>query len=431
MASSGYLWIGTSIGVVLIYKIPLLEGVPLVSGKPHLAMDGHRESVRVLLTVKTMATVSSTRVSQFMSDEKARNISFLQRIPIAADGEYLDTLPRILEDEELPLRQGSFGFDVLPSEGPPGKSSTLPINPIISEENGIEAVTGIEEEAEVIAGKENIVVTTEEQLLTSEFPNGPSELEERHSEDSTEASLHLDEKDQLVNGLDEHPAVKEIDAQVSEDESKPEGDESKPEGDESKLERNDSKPEEGESKPEGDERKPGVEMNGNNEDLQQQKPQVTSSTLAAEVSLNAKKSELQEDSIYSYPTELDTFRRLNTPDSAASVNTVSSHEYDPALTDESYEVGKAPSPYEDPATLEHTGPISAPDFFSPVDSTMPSIPGRSTQPHEGAIYILTAGRGLVNLRPGRRRSSVLFPSASSTALTSVRNEGCMIAYEIF
>ena len=406
-----------------------------MSGKPHLAMDGHRESVRVLLTVKTMATVSSLRVSQFMSDEKARNISFLQHIPIAADGEYLDTLPRISENEELPLRQG---FNVLPSEGPPGKSSTLPINPITSEENGIEAVTGIEEEAEVIAGKENIVVTTEEQLLTSEFPNGPSELEERHSEDSTEASLHLDEKDQLVNGLDKHPAVKEIDTQVSEDESKPEGDESKPEGDESKpegdeskLERNDSKPEEGESKPERDESKPGVEMNGNNEDLQQQKPQVTSSTLAAEVSLNAKKSELQEDSIYSYPTELDTFRRLNTPDSAASVNTVSSHEYDPALTDESYEVGKAPSPYEDPATLEHTGPISAPDFFSPVDSTMPSIPGRSTQPHEGAIYILTAGRGLVNLRPGRRRSSVLFPSASSTSLTSVRNEGCMIAYEIF
>ena len=267
-----------------------------MSGKPHLAMDGHRESVRVLLTVKTMATVSSLRVSQFMSDEKARNISFLQHIPIAADGEYLDTLPRISENEELPLRQG---FNVLPSEGPPGKSSTLPINPITSEENGIEAVTGIEEEAEVIAGKENIVVTTEEQLLTSEFPNGPSELEERHSEDSTEASLHLDEKDQLVNGLDKHPAVKEIDTQVSEDESKPEGDESKPEGDESKpegdeskLERNDSKPEEGESKPERDESKPGVEMNGNNEDLQQQKPQVTSSTLAAEVSLNAKKSEL-------------------------------------------------------------------------------------------------------------------------------------------
>ena len=466
MASSGYLWIGTSIGVILIYKIPLLEGVPLVSGKPHLAMDGHREAVRVLLTVKTVATVSSMRVSQFMSDERARNIGFLERIP---DGEYmetpLNTLPRIPENGELGLKQDSLGLGILPSEGPPSRSSTLPFNQHTDEENGTQAVTGIEEEAEVMAGTENTVVTTEEQPLTSEFANGPSDQEERNSQDSTEASQDLVEKDLLVNGLDEHPAVKETDSQVSEGESKPE-DESKqengmePEGDDGKAEaegdEEDGRKPEDESKPEGkedgegDESKAEAKSDGseadvgvtvNNEDSQLQKPLVASSNLTAEVSLNAKISELQTDSIYSYPTELDTFRRLNTPDgtfrrlntpdSAASVTTASSHEYDGIAMDESYEVGKAPSPYEDPATLEHTGPVSAPEFFSPVDSTMPSIPGRSTQPHEGAVYVLTAGRGLVNLRPGRRRSSVLFPSAGNASLTSVRNEGCMIAYEIF
>lgn len=80
MASSGYLWIGTSIGVILIYRIPYLEGIPIVSGKPYLAMDGHKGSVRVLLPVKTMATISSSRVSQFLSDEQTRRTSIVSLV---------------------------------------------------------------------------------------------------------------------------------------------------------------------------------------------------------------------------------------------------------------------------------------------------------------------------------------------------------------
>ena len=71
MAASGFLWIGTSIGLILIYRIPHLEGIPIISGKPYLAMDGHKGAVRVL-PVKTKATISRSRVGQFLSDEQRR-----------------------------------------------------------------------------------------------------------------------------------------------------------------------------------------------------------------------------------------------------------------------------------------------------------------------------------------------------------------------
>lgn len=72
MAASGFLWIGTSTGLILIYRIPHLEGIPIISGKPYLAMDGHKGAVRVLLSVMTKATISSSRVDQFLSDEQRR-----------------------------------------------------------------------------------------------------------------------------------------------------------------------------------------------------------------------------------------------------------------------------------------------------------------------------------------------------------------------
>ena len=115
--------------------------------------------------------------------------------------------------------------------------------------------------------------------------------------------------------------------------------------------------------------------------------------------------------------------RVASPDSAVSS---SSHGYDTVHSGEA-------SPYEDPTTLEHGGPVSAgPVLFSPVasTSTVPTIPGRSTEPQEGAVFLLTAGRGLVNLRPGYR-TTVLFPTPGSSAVSSSDgDEGCMIAYEV-
>ena len=81
------------------------------------------------------------------------------------------------------------------------------------------------------------------------------------------------------------------------------------------------------------------------------------------------------------------------------------------------------SPYEDPTTLKHGGPVSAPVLFSPVasTSTVPTIPGKSTEPQEGAVFLLTAGRGLMNFRPGYK-AGILLPTPSSSAASSSDGE---------
>ncbi len=42
----GYFWVGTSVGIIMVYRIPLIEGVPLITAKPYLAMDGHKGQVQ-------------------------------------------------------------------------------------------------------------------------------------------------------------------------------------------------------------------------------------------------------------------------------------------------------------------------------------------------------------------------------------------------
>ena len=378
MASSGYLWVGTSIGALLVYNMPHLEGVPLVTGKPYLAMDAHREAVRVLLTVKTMATVSSTRVSQFIYDEQARNISFLKHIPVFGDGGLTDTLPRILEEEEMPSNGGTLMHSIISTdvEEPHVQSPTPPLIQFSSEET--DNVEGGERVGSTL-DKEN-----QSMPWVSVTVQGGNQLQ-----DSAEVSLlHLSGKEigHVINRLDK-TVDKEDEPQAPTDE--------------------------------GERR---VKLENGDKSQQQQQSQVSMAT----VSLNDPHHK-EMAAGYSYPTELDTFRRLSTPESVASL---SSHDYDPVTDESSFEMTKAPSPYEDPNTLEHTGPIPAPEFFAPIDSTMSSVPGKPTQSHEEAVYVLTAGRGLLNLRAGRRKSSVL-PIGGNSSLTSVRNEGCMIAYEIF
>ena len=63
-------------------------------------------------------------------------------------------------------------------------------------------------------------------------------------------------------------------------------------------------------------------------------------------------------------------------------------------------------------------------FFSgQVLSSTLYVPGRPPPgSKEGAIFVLTAGRGLINLRPGKKATS--FNEANKDT------EGCMVAYEI-
>ena len=379
---------GTSIGAILVYAMPHLEGVPLVTGKPYLAMDAHREAVRVLLTVKTMATVSSTRVSQFIYDKQARNISFLKRIPVVGDGELAEalenTLPRILEEEEMPSTGGTLNVptDV---EEPHIQSPTPPLIQFSSEET--DNLEGGESTRDQVGIRVGSTLATDKENPLSWLSNSVQGGDQ--PQESAEVSLlHLsgEEMGHVVNGLDKTMEKAGEPQAAGESERRKEG---------------------------------GTTENG---DMSQQQ-QVSMAT----ISLNDPHQK-EMAAGYSYPTELDTFRRLLTPDSVASLS--SGHDYDPVTDESSFEMTKAPSPYEDPNTLEHTGPVPAPEFFAPIDSTMSTVPGRPTQSHEEAVYVLTAGRGLLNLRAGRRKSSVL-PIGGNSSLTSVRNEGCMIAYEIF
>lgn len=70
LASTGNLWVGTSVGAILVYKIPHLNGLPITNGKPILASDGHNSPVRFLLRIRTKLDISTARVDQFISDEK-------------------------------------------------------------------------------------------------------------------------------------------------------------------------------------------------------------------------------------------------------------------------------------------------------------------------------------------------------------------------
>ena len=82
VAAAGYLWVGSSVGATLIYRIPHMHGLPLLNGQPFLASDGHKGTVRVLTAVQTRVDVSSVRFDQFVSDEKERMIgSFTIKSP--------------------------------------------------------------------------------------------------------------------------------------------------------------------------------------------------------------------------------------------------------------------------------------------------------------------------------------------------------------
>ena len=67
------MWVGTSVGAILVYRIPHLNGLPIVNGKPILASDGHRGPVRVILRIRTKLDISTARFDQFISDEERMN----------------------------------------------------------------------------------------------------------------------------------------------------------------------------------------------------------------------------------------------------------------------------------------------------------------------------------------------------------------------
>ena len=75
LATKGLLWLGTSLGITLIYRIPCLEGVPLISGRPYLAYDAHQDSVRVLMPLTVTARPTKQRIGSRVLREHVRKMN--------------------------------------------------------------------------------------------------------------------------------------------------------------------------------------------------------------------------------------------------------------------------------------------------------------------------------------------------------------------
>jgi len=75
LATKGLLWLGTSLGIILVYRIPCLEGVPLISGRPYLAYDSHHDSVRVLLPMTVTSRPVKQRIGSCVLREHVRKMN--------------------------------------------------------------------------------------------------------------------------------------------------------------------------------------------------------------------------------------------------------------------------------------------------------------------------------------------------------------------
>jgi hypothetical protein len=52
VADEGLLWVGTSVGLVLIFPLPRLDGIPLVSGRACVSFHAYQGRVRSLYPLK-------------------------------------------------------------------------------------------------------------------------------------------------------------------------------------------------------------------------------------------------------------------------------------------------------------------------------------------------------------------------------------------
>ena len=87
------------------------------------------------------------------------------------------------------------------------------------------------------------------------------------------------------------------------------------------------------------------------------------------------------------------------------------------------------SPLPGPVTTR--GGLFSPEFATGMGPSSFTLPGKETENKQGAIFVLTSGRGLINLRPGVR-TPALFPTigAKASSMDKDEEEGCMISYEV-
>ena len=75
LATKGLLWLGTSLGITLVYCIPYLEGVPLISGHPYLVYDTHQDNVHILLNMIVTSRPVKKRIGNYILREHVHKMN--------------------------------------------------------------------------------------------------------------------------------------------------------------------------------------------------------------------------------------------------------------------------------------------------------------------------------------------------------------------
>ena len=391
----GYLWVGTSAGLAMVYRTPYLKTVPIVIGKPYMATYGHSSAVRVLISTHTVGTLSSSRLNQFISEEQER---FQEDTTEFCDENHVPQSPTTNDTtsvnggEVIGRRSSSSIPASIPEEGTSASSTFPPLPPpIFSDEVSPTGTLKTNDTQDKLT-----TLASEDVPDSAHRENGSSTLRGNESQPFTNSTI--ESTTATVQTATNAPQY------TSDGMSLP-------------VRRKSSKTK---SVTKAESRESEVKREGTFRRILTPESLDPGRFRCVPTPDAAKNGRILQS-----PDENEgTFRRKPTPECHPAL-------YDEVAADESPTLNrnKSPSPYEDPATLDLTGPIPLrpmPDFFTTLDQS--AVPGYGAGPVEGAIYVLTGGRGLVNLRPGKRRSVHYIALSGSDVSTA--DKSCIVAYEL-
>ena len=398
VSSHGFLWIGTSVGLILLYRIPSLGGIPLISGKPYLAMDGHLESVRMILAIKTSSSLHSTRHNQFVSDEVSRNLT--------SEGDATDLMMHgMWRDESAASKTGPNGSGdddtLLPSPLPSARKSFIYSTMSRTPRGTLQAAAN---PPPLIDFDESRVAVESATLSDPSFPTQQQVDQERDPTPQAEEAQGPSTTDHDTPPLETTHQASASSVQNSRSSAD----------------------------------YVNVDFVGE---------QVQGSTSNDDDNGPSAASEDQDgvgDSVYDYPPDAFLIQQHQDPSPAESLEELEATLYEPVGIG-TYEADVQPQvqPYEEPVTSTSVEGNATMRVMTLEHSSL-------NEHHEpGAIYVLSAGRGLVNLRSqSEKRAGTTganktysiamdqFPMEVSRSMTrsatpdTQRFEGCMIAYEI-
>ena len=376
---------GTSSGSVLVYRTPNLKIIPIVTGKPYLTTYCHSSAVRVLISTHSISTMAGNRLNWFISQEQEE---------FEQEQEKLSASLGTNSTLSSTTSRSSGGFSRKASSKSSVSECTIPEVPEEEDEN-VETfpplpppVFSDEQSPDKVASKETI-----DGGVTSLYTIMPNNVAESDQEQRDLTLLsEVTSKTAAVNGTpDAHPYLYSQSPR-----SKP-----------ITTYRHDHKEE--------------------NEDGFATFKRIPTPTY--------------DDTFRRIPTPTydDTFRRIPTPTYDDTFRRIPTPTYDDDSNEPetSFEVNKPPSPYEHPASLTLTSPTAAANkkkkttrslhkYVTTLDQSM--LPSHIPELVQGIDYVLTGGRGLINLRK-KKRTSIHYISMSGNDV-STAEESCIVAYAL-